>query len=180
MIIVEGVDNSGKSTLVDELQERLKIGTISEDKPTGTPEQCWEEALRQLEHRVAIRDRVAVISELVYGPIIRGKSALGEYHGDALMNLYSKDVLIIYCKPPLNVVLDNQGREQMDGVIQNHRALYDRYDRIMTEIKRFGSCQVIEYDWTSSTSKAKMLDKVDQYFEKMRERALSATFWRNN
>lgn len=148
MIIIEGPDNSGKSTLAERLSQELKIPVIHSQRPSGSPSEILEHSFKQLQPQMAILDRVYAMSEYVYGPICRGATDLGDLHHKALIDLYNRPYLIIYCRPPMETILKNDGRDQMEGVLDNHQAIVERYDELMMEVSRFTTGKVIQYDWT--------------------------------
>lgn len=178
MIIIEGPDNSGKSTLGVKLSLDLKLPLIHSEKPNPdwTPEQALEHATRQLRPRVALLDRVYTISEYVYGPICRGRSALSELHPEALLDLYCRNYLIIYCRPSDKAILNNKGRDQMEGVLENHSKIIKEYDRLMTEVEIFGSNTVIRYNWEKIGSYQKVLHACRKYIKEYTLRHLSTVF----
>ena len=168
MIILEGPDNAGKTTLGVRLQRDLVVALVHSPKPNPerTPDQALAKSNSQLLPDRHILDRVYVISEWVYGPICRGGSALDNRHSKALECLLNQEHLIIYCRPPTQVILRNNGREQMDGVLENHERIIQKYDEIMEELPRYGNCQVIEYDWTDITHYPTLLGKCKKYLHK--------------
>lgn len=149
MIILEGPDNSGKSTLGKKLAKKFDLvlrHSIRPDKSLVTHEVLKHSRDQLIPSRV-IQDRVYAISEYVYGTIIRGKTALGPFHAQALRDLYSRDHLIIYCRPSKKTILNNKGRDQMEGVLDNHEAIIDEYDEVVVDINRYSNNWVITYDW---------------------------------
>lgn len=151
MIIVEGMDNTGKSTLVKKLSKDLKLLTINNQRrPTSIPE-----AFRYLDGVIymaasfpVIVDRWQPISEPIYGPICRDVTLFPPASLARMMKMTSStEPLIIYCRPPDPVVLDFKD-EQMDGVIRHASALLDQYDISMNNLSATGFT-VISYDWTS-------------------------------
>lgn len=156
MIILEGPDNSGKSTLAARIKRDLKIPVIHSQKPSEdwTSRMVYEHCLKQLAPRMelSILDRVTAISEAIYGPICRGESALGNYQAEALLDLWQRPYAIIYCRPSDETILDNKGREQMPGVLENHKKIIEAYDRVMDDISIFSSCYVMKYDWQVRTN----------------------------
>lgn len=74
IIILEGIDRAGKTTLAKELCRRLKLKYIKVSNPKGDP---YEEYLNLiLNVKVpTLFDRLH-LGELVYGPVLRGKSQL--------------------------------------------------------------------------------------------------------
>jgi adenylate kinase family enzyme len=165
MIIIEGPDNSGKSTLGEYLSKQLGTPLQRSEKPdpAWTPVQALEHSCRQLRPQSAIRDRAYVISEYVYGPICRGGSALQEYHPQAMFDLYSRPYLIIYCRPRSSTILRNGGREQMDGVLENHQRIIDGYDCLMEELARFSRCKILRYDWQCLGDRERVLHQAQTH-----------------
>lgn len=149
MIILEGPDNSGKSTLGRKLAKKFDLvlkHSIRPDKSWVTHEVLRHSRSQLIPSRI-IQDRVYAISEYIYGNIIRGHTALGPFHAQALRDLYSRDHLIIYCRPQMKTILNNKGRDQMEGVLDHHEAIVKEYDDVMGDIARYSSNRVISYDW---------------------------------
>ena len=178
MIIIEGCDNSGKSMLAAQLSKALDIPArhSSRPDPKWTSVQALEHSSRQLRPQRAILDRVYSISEPIYGPIVRGKNALGDCARQAILDLYQRPYLIIYCRPHVDTILRNAGREQMEGVIENHRQLVQRYDDFMLDIIRFSKCTVIQYDWESKTEMPGLLARCEEHLLRFDQANWSAHF----
>ena len=157
MIILEGVDGGGKSTLIEYFRLMgLKNLTV---KGSGGPcksidDYCsrMEEVFSYLErrdHAHVLYDRISCFSEAVYGPTLRGvdvSDTLSEIHRARLAN--DPRVIIIHCAPPCSVAYDHhqptegQSREFFDSCQDNHTELYIRYQLLMRELPH------IPYDWT--------------------------------
>lgn len=146
-IIIEGPDNSGKSTLAKSLSEILTCPVVHSERPNKGwgVNQTLLHSYRQLRPKRAILDRVYAISEYVYGNVVRNGSALGEFHKEALLDLYQRPHLIIYCRPDIRTILDNQGRPQMKGVLEKHSRIVEEYDILMDEVALHTN--LIRYDW---------------------------------
>lgn len=175
MLIIEGPDNSGKTTLCTDLRKRLGIPVVHSERPNPAwgAERILAHSNHQLLPKRIIRDRIYVISEYVYGRVIRGGSALRGLHADALMDLYQRPYLIIYCRPDDRAILDSQGREQMEGVLDKHQAIIQEYDKLMGEVAL--NCKVVRYDYQS--------DRVDdlvitcsKYLQEFQSQLASAAF----
>lgn len=179
MIILEGCDNSGKSTLAAQLSRALSVPVRHSIRPApkATALQCLEHSSRQLRPQRAILDRIYAISENVYGPVVRPNAhGLGDKASEALLDLYQRPYLIIYCRPPLETILKNGGREQMAGVLDHHRALVERYDRVMEDVIRFSCCRVIQYDWTNRIELPAVMDACTQHLKKFDQSSWSSAF----
>lgn len=176
MIILEGPDNAGKTALGNHLAAKLETIVRHSVRLTGNEQECLAHSRRQLLPQRAILDRVYAISEPVYGPICRGKSSLGAWGAEAIMDLYHRPYLIIYCRPPSSVILKNDGREQMEGVIENHAAIIAGYDKIMTDIAMFSHCTVVRYDWTDKSSLPSLVETCRQHLLK-HDQAIWSSTW---
>lgn len=143
MVIVEGMDNSGKSTLANYLGEKFDLKIIKRSGPPASSESFLLETLSFLVlNPEAIFDRHPIISEGVYAPVLRGinvfetEGTTWEFWMDRLQQC---NPLIIYCRPPDEKILCfHPDLPQMDGVEQNARRLIDRYDKLMDRIEKRG------------------------------------------
>ena len=151
MIIVEGADNSGKTTFAKKLafmlSEESLIPYISSGGPPKTNLQMVQNLSLQLlsAKEAQVRDRVTCISD----PIYSGKmnESLYHYFQNAFVEL---KVPVIYCRPPDEVLLDianhpvkdHETIEHVKWVIENQPMLIKRYDQLMRGIPH------ITYDWT--------------------------------
>lgn len=154
MIILEGPDNSGKTTLANKLirafnwpiehSKRFEPGEwVGNDRDF----MAYMHSVEQIMSKRMIRDRVYAIGENVYGPLLRGQSLLGVFANQSLMNLANTQTPIIYCRPPKSFITATKKKE-MDGVIENHPRIIERYDNIMSALEDAGAF-VYRYDWTA-------------------------------
>ena len=131
MIIVEGPDNSGKSTLVRNLSEQLGLKVLKPNKkgPPKNQEDIYNNtkhiiagALSHVNNRTIV-DRFSLIGESIYGPICRGQD-LWVSCFDKKMKMYSIlrtiDPFFIYCRPPNSVVLDMKSHELKSSDTPEH------------------------------------------------------------
>lgn len=155
IIIVEGPDNSGKSTLAKELSELLGY-TVSH--PGGSPKTidaataCCADQQSRLEHAESLKlimDRVTCISDLAY-----------QDRNHDLYNLYqrqmiaSNGVVLVYCRPPKRVIRSFKGTgikphksaEEVKFARSNIKRIIDSYDSIMQHLPHF------VYDHTQDTA----------------------------
>lgn len=166
MIIVEGMDNTGKTTLIKRLLQQYDLdyrGSASELR--GDPQKliAWvDEELSRPTTKVPIYDRFPLISEEVYGPVLRGRSSIPDHRYDG----WTKDhkVLFIYCRPPLGFIRRWGPREQMEGVKEFDKELVERYDKVMHR-HRCKGWGVIKYDYIDTESYSRILTIVGQYVD---------------
>ena len=131
MIIVEGPDNSGKSTLVSQLSKEFNL--LVAERPHGPPksvedliDRATKLLLKQDKKRYII-DRHPIFGEDIYGPILRGHNKWLE-NEDIHYSLVSllkhsqerKSTFIIYCRPPDEVVLNLSTHQVKDYDTKEH------------------------------------------------------------
>ena len=151
MIIVEGVDNSGKTTLIHQIQSAVNLP--SEHSPSkliidGHIEEwlLWIEWTLVSEAASYIFDRHPIISEPIYGPVLRNINLLSTT--DYLERLLKTQPMIIFCDPPKHVILERP-KEEMENVQENIPTLIIRYRRFMTLLDKQGFF-VLRYDYTKN------------------------------
>ena len=148
MIILEGPDNAGKTTLAEELSARLGWPVRHSGGPVKDYQDINSRMVRVRLSKNVIWDRVPAISEHVYGPILRGTD-----HGAESFHtwLQSADIHIIYCRPDdkyvLNMALhrvsDKADAEHITKVNERQQEIVAAYDQLMTKFPHH------RYDWTA-------------------------------
>ena len=147
MVIVEGPDNSGKSTLINWIKENFFIQEVN--RRHGPPinakdlkvrtELVLDTEIKSLPRKNFITDRFSLIGENIYGPILRGKNLWDEIPEDrerlekALKTL---DPFIIYCRPDLDTILDlshhqvksYDTKEHLANLAKNQKSIIKAYD----------------------------------------------------
>lgn len=138
MVIVEGMDGSGKSRLVQEISLKydLPIHERASDSKTGPIDNLYEwaalDAASTRRQPLAVYDRHPFISQFVYAPILRKEMDarfLTEESRQLASSLFRQSI-VIFCDPGLEAVqanVDNQAVDQYDGVRDHTFALYTAY-----------------------------------------------------
>ena len=149
IIIVEGMDGTGKTTLVQQLAYRWEVkprkyvGSLgpSDDYRlvlvNRTISEITELEIASAEGRPIKRlyDRFPLISEAVYGPILRGRNCFGGLYYPLRRRLLALKTVIIYCRPNRDVIQANvQQAPQMPGVLEHFGELLDAYDKLFVEL----------------------------------------------
>lgn len=157
MIIVEGPDGAGKTTLINSIRQEypdleLAPRVVSKDAESMVDLQQWvEENLRQ-GFQYKLFDRHRLISEFIYGPILRKHSAPGftdmGWVSESLYKFYKIEPLIIYCLPPLEVIKFNLKGDDSNSVVWDHiEGMYTAYLHRASLDFVLGA-NVIEYNYT--------------------------------
>lgn len=116
MIIVEGPDGAGKTTLIRELSAAFDIPiaprVVSKDAEGlgGVGKQWVEDNLAQ-GFQYTLFDRHRLISEFIYGPVLRVEQEPGftdlAWAAESLRKFRAIGPIVIYCLPHLEVVRAN-------------------------------------------------------------------------
>lgn len=137
MIIVEGPDGSGKSTLVSILAQKLRLPVAN--KVVDSQTNAMVDLVKWTEDNVArgfqptIFDRHRLISEPIYGPILKERQDPKFYDmgwlSQQLWLFYGCKPIIIYCLPDIREVRANVAREDTDNSVVAGRiaAIYAAY-----------------------------------------------------
>ena len=152
-IHVEGPDGSGKSTLVPILAARLGARVIGTSDPPTSRSECYDRIKERIVPGVVCDRSSGLVSELVYGPTLRGRTLIEESELWSIISSLVHAVRFIYCRPPDGRFIvkhrDGEAKEHTDAVTEKHLQLVSRYDEVIEEIRRLGGT-VIKYDWTST------------------------------
>ena len=140
LVIVEGPDGAGKSTLVRKLRDEVPAYTwvCNSNGAKGDPSQVQllqaAHALDSLsENCLVVADRHPFISELVYGPLLRDVARHGLKLNDVARRL--SHALVLYCRPPIDTIMVGaQVEEQFEGVRDNLRRIIGAYDSVMAAL----------------------------------------------
>jgi thymidylate kinase len=160
MIIVEGPDNTGKTTLKNRL---MKVFPLTDKGHSGGPPktvQEWEDRMYRLlldktrqETLTFIVDRF-FYSEIVYGKVLRGSTIVPQRNMDILEDLLMEhDPMIIYCRRPVHRIKETLSeRDQLEGVNENIARICREYDTMFgSRILQFRDrMQIFDFEESSS------------------------------
>ena len=160
MIVIEGPDGAGKTTLKENLLTHHDLHLVrrhcDSDGPIVRLRSWVERDLKQIPQAADLYDRHALISEPIYGPIVRGSTVEGfsdpEWFLSTWGSFLAQKPILIFCMPPLRTVMDNIHDpyiSQMDGVERHIRAIYYSYHFLILRLKAGGYDRIITWDYTS-------------------------------
>lgn len=176
LVILEGMDNTGKTTLAAKLHEALdfpitkppsynkvfKQGAKAQDACFFWNEQIFKETKRGNQPCYSyIFDRHQLISTPVYEPVLFKQNHLimHSQFGRLCYQFADNMPLIVYCRPPDEKILDFGEREQMTGVREQGIALLNRYEVVMAQLVQSGF-DVLKYDYTKAGATEKLIEQV--------------------
>lgn len=143
-IIILGMDNTGKTTLAEELSKKLQIVHLVSGGPKVPCDKMKEELHILLSIENFIQERCSFFEEMVYGSILRKHSNFSFRDKEFVEEL--KNVNIIYCRPNKRIIKNWQQREQMEGVIDNSDKLLKQFDKVIKKARLHG-LNIIKYNY---------------------------------
>lgn len=147
-IVVEGFDNSGKSTLAKQFGlDILHPGPRPKNSAELTA--CLEAQLPQARLPVVL-DRITAISNIMYDPRSLHLCNPAFYWDYLSQMIATPGFVIIYCRPPIEKIADFSTHEiksyddqkRIDWLSQNYKYIVERYDGWMSSLPH------MVYDYT--------------------------------
>jgi hypothetical protein len=131
MIVVEGPDGAGKTTLINQIKTATGLQVaprvVSKDAEAMVDLKLWVELNVAQGWQPLIFDRHRLFSEPIYGPILRDKLEPGfsdlQWFGEMLATFYRCNPVIIYCLPPFDVVWANIQNDEDNRVVADFHTI---------------------------------------------------------
>lgn len=181
MIVIEGPDAAGKTTLAHRLADEFDLeytrppeAVLSSTAGPGdglvawwTKELRWNQALPFGTKGNRIYDRCTYISECIYASVMhREPIEDGPNMGKGIHDLWVLDPLLIFCLPPWEAqagILHNLSRERLEGAGEaQHKAIawvYWCYMAMWGEM----TTHVLVWDYTNEAHYDRLKQKVGEY-----------------
>lgn len=177
MIVVEGPDGAGKTTLIEKISRELDIPVadrvVGKDTKAMVDLKQWTELNTAQGFRRIIYDRHRLISEPIYGPILRDEPEPGFnellWLTRVMRRFYSCKPVLIYCLPPWQTVLSNVLHDRDN----DNSAVEARISRIYSAYIARASIDTVHhfntmiYDYTVHEA-APVVDRVRTYLNARR------------
>jgi hypothetical protein len=164
MIIVEGPDGAGKTTLIQELKKsnpQLEVAprVVSKDTQALVNLRDWVDAnLAKGFQPSTIYDRHRLISDPIYRFKIPGKSMDEDFYepkwlATAHLQLRAIAPILIFCLPPLQTVLSNLEDDEENSAVTDHIVpIYFDYVASMARYLADPKFSTFVYDYTKTGS----------------------------
>lgn len=145
IIVVEGPDNSGKSTLIRHLASQLGVNVIPGEGPGRSDEEINERVRRYATIDDGLFDRHPCVSQPIYNHFRTGGPVI---EPQLIEEFYERDVIFIYCRGRVSLaeqvvkdydlsVTDAAGVVHADTVRDNHLSICATYDEWATNRAHF-------------------------------------------
>lgn len=154
LIVVEGPDASGKTTLLRKLKQEAneQFFILSRARPPASLEEIYRTliwvSLRNPK-MLLMMDRHPFISESVYGPLLRKESIITRDFPKLSFQIpvLQKIDLIIYCRPPVSTIVKNiYKNDQLEGVVEGIGHIVSHYDGLMKQYAE-NDLNVLHYNY---------------------------------
>ena len=184
MLILEGADGSGKTSLASAIRTVLAPDLPLVPKIVGSDARppksmkVWTDEHLAAGFQYRMYDRFPLISDSIYAPVLNRRPFIEGVAEMALRynRFYNQiDPVIIYCIPPWEALWGNIQREDTDNsVVADRRIAHQIYDlykaRAAQDAARLGST-VIFYDYTAVPLGHSLAEPVEDAIRELKARA---------
>lgn len=150
MLIFTGMDNSGKTTIVNKVARELGLPIVKSLGPHHSIDEKHIWLLDQMTREKnfpgsVIFDRFLPFEEMVYGKVLRD-GPVYSLNDPYMKSLRDLNPTIVYTRPHSSTIFNWDGREQMEGVMEQKEKLLAAWDDLMWGLMARGwNVQVYDY-----------------------------------
>ena len=150
MLIFTGMDNSGKTTIVNKVAKDLGLPVVKSLGPHHSIDEKHIWLLDQMTREKnfpgsVIFDRFLPFEEMVYGKVLRD-GPVYSLNDPYMKSLKDLNPTIVYTRPHSSTIFHWDGREQMEGVMEQKEKLLAAWDDLMWGLMARGwNVQVYDY-----------------------------------
>lgn len=173
MIIVEGFDAAGKSTLAAKIGSALGWEVLHPGGPTKDEQDVYNCLLRSLARmrQRCVQDRVTHISEAAYSMLTYPEKSATALN--AIREVAAAE-LIIYCRPPTEVLLEGLRNHRLkehddfleiEKVMNNAPMIIRTYDTLMHLVASYVGVRLLKHDFTDPASETHILQIIERKFK---------------
>lgn len=166
VILLEGPDGAGKSTLYNKLCELYKYNFIKHLPRESVGHYLWWQ--KKIESPFLYFIDRGFISELVYRPIKADDTP--NISLEEIGNLCTNNLCIVYCET--EKAYDNMKRRGDDYINdkKEHDMIRLRYGDTMTTLSWFTDATVVTYDFTKARDFVNLVKEIDNFIEEGKKR----------
>lgn len=172
MMIFTGMDNSGKTTIVQKTAKKLGLPVVKSMGPDHTKDEKHIWFLDQMAREKAfpgsvIFDRFLPFEEMVYGKVLRG-DPIYSLDDPYMKSLKDLNPTIIYTRPHSSTIFNWDGREQMAGVIEQKEKLLAAWDDLMWGLMARGwDVKVYDYEADNEGEQTSGLEEFAKFLDNL-------------
>ena len=171
LILIVGMDNTGKTTLADKLSKQYNVEKTNWDyslyKNLTKEEYLNKFQDKMFKDDLVIFERFTPIEEQIYGNVLRGKSKFEFNDVKDILETYHP--YIIYCRPDNKTILNWNDREQMEGVVEKSEKLIKGFDELMKDLLLLPNSVFIfdfyRYNYNDKGSYDFLITSLDKYIK---------------
>lgn len=167
MIIIEGPDGAGKTTLITHLSERLGLPiapkVVDQDTNAMVDLRQWVDRNLKRRFHPCLYDRHRLLSEPIYSTCLPGRKFDEtfwdfDWQSQAQYDLMNIRPIVVYCLPALNIVRMNVEWGDENQVVRPHiDQIYRAYQAQYHMLAARDIGNVSRYDYTDSRAENKAL-----------------------
>lgn len=174
LVIIEGADKTGKTTLAKKIVEKFGYSYAHFAAPGPDPGREYADFLINLD-KPTVCDRF-YIGEQVYGPLLRGKSVISNLQKATIERLCRyRGAILIWANTPIEVAQERLAKSKEEDVtLKENESAWYMFRDIIKEIPITPMCA---YDSSRTGALEKILSELDPVINTMRQMSGLARYY---